>query len=69
MKLWFGAFLLIIAAILWIIGRNNPDDVFGLLEKILACALLLLVIVFERNIVLETVFLVIALLLPMASKL
>ena len=49
-------------------GRKNPDDVIGLLERLLAALLIVVVVLVSQNLLLESVALVAALRLPLASR-
>ena len=66
MPWWSTLICLVLAAQLWASSLRNLDDVIGLLEKILAATLAIVVLVVGRNIVLELVGLLVALSLPMA---
>ena len=56
------------AVLLWLIGRDNSDDVIGLLEKIIAITAVMLVVLLNRSVLLEGAALLIALLLPRAHR-
>ena len=65
---WLTSLLfLAISVMLWMSGRNNPDDVIGLLERLLAALLVVVVVLVSQNLVLESVALIAALRLPFAS--
>ena len=64
MPWWTCLMLLSSSLVLWLFGRRNSDDVIGLLEKILAIAAAMVVLVFDRNITLELLFLGLAFCLP-----
>ena len=65
---WLTSLLfLAISVMLWMSGRSNPDDVIGLLERLLAALLVLVVVLVSQNLVLESVALIAALRLPFAS--
>ena len=66
MPWWSTLVCLLLAAQLWASSLRNLDDVIGLLEKILAATLAIVVLVVGRNIVMELVGLLVALSLPMA---
>ncbi|QEY33572.1 hypothetical protein EVJ50_14215 [Synechococcus sp. RSCCF101] len=66
MPWWVTFTLLSSAAVLWSLGSANRDDVIGLLEQMIAIALLLVVIFFGHQLPLELTALVIALRLPRA---
>ena len=68
MPWWSTLVCLLLAAQLWASSFRNRDDVIGLLEKILACTLALVVLFVGHNIVLELVGLVVALSLPIARR-
>ena len=67
MPWWTSLLFLAISVMLWMSGRNNPDDVIGLLERLLAALLVLVVVLVRQNLVLESVALIAALRLPFAS--
>ena len=52
------------AVMLWLSGRRNPDEVIGLLEKLLAALLVVVVLLESRNILLESLALMAVLQLP-----
>jgi len=56
------------AVLLWLIGRDNSDDVIGLLEKIIAITAVMLVVLLNRSVLLEGAALLIAFLLPSAQR-
>ncbi|AII47337.1 MAG: hypothetical protein CBE01_004875 [Planctomycetaceae bacterium TMED241] len=61
---WWTSFSLIgVACLLWLSGRRNPDDVIGLLEKLLAVVFGIVVVLVSRNYLLEALGLILALLL------
>ena len=61
---WWTSFSLIgVASLLWVSGRRNPDDVIGLLEKLLAIVFGIVVVLVSRNYLLEAMGLLVALLL------
>ena len=66
MPWWTSLLFLAISVMLWMSGRNNPDDVIGLLERLLAALLVLVVVLVSQNLVLESVALIAALRLPFA---
>lgn len=68
MPLWISLLFLAISVSLWLSGRNNPDDVIGLLERLLAGLLIFVVVLVSQNLVLESVALIAALRLPFASR-
>ena len=62
---WWTSFSLIgVASLLWVSGRRNPDDVIGLLEKLLAIVFGIVVVLVSRNLLLETAVLIAAVQLP-----
>ena len=67
MPWWTSLLFLAISVMLWMSGRSNPDDVIGLLERLLAALLVLVVVLVSQNLVLESVALIAALRLPFAS--
>ncbi|MEB3335725.1 MAG: hypothetical protein VKP70_12155 [Cyanobacteriota bacterium] len=68
MPWWMDLVLLSVGCVLWIMGDNNSDDVIGLLEKILAIAAVMVVLLGGRWLLLEVVALLLALWLPSASR-
>ena len=62
------ALFLTAAALLWLIGRDNSDDVIGLLEKIIAITAVMLVVLLNRSVLLEGAALLITFLLPRAHR-
>ena len=68
MPWWISLLFLAISVALWMSGRNNPDDVIGLLERFLAALLILVVVLVSQNLVLESIALIAALRLPFASR-
>lgn len=68
MPWWISLLFLAISVALWMSGRNNPDDVIGLLERFLAALLILVVVLVSQNLVLESMALIAALRLPFASR-
>ena len=68
MPWWTCLMLLSSSVVLWLFGRSNSDDVIGLLEKILAITAAMVVLVFDRNIILELVFLGLAFCLPVGFR-
>ena len=63
-----SALFLTAAALLWLLARDNPDDVIGLLEKIIAVTAVMLVVLLNRSVLLEGVALLIAFVLPKARR-
>ena len=68
MPWWISLLFLAISVSLWLSGRNNPDDVIGLLERLLAGLLMIVVVFVSQNLLLESVALIAALRLPCASR-
>ena len=66
---WWTSLLLIgLAVNVWLSGRRNPDEVIGLLEKLLAALLLVVVLWESRNVVLEGLALLVVLQLPVLPR-
>ena len=62
---WWTSLLLIgLALKVWLSGRRNPDEVIGLLEKLLSVLLVVVVLWESRNVVLEALALLMVLQLP-----
>ena len=68
MPWWTSLLFLAISVMLWMSGRKNPDDVIGLLERLLSALLVVVVVLVSQNLVLESLALVAALRLPFASR-
>jgi hypothetical protein len=68
MPWWLDLVLLGAGVLLWSKGCIHPDDSIGLLEKILAVAAVMVVLLGGRQVPLEIAALVLALLLPSASR-
>tara|TARA_B100002051_G_scaffold162222_1_gene153197 strand:- start:4565 stop:4792 length:228 start_codon:yes stop_codon:yes gene_type:complete len=68
MSWWTTCTLLLISSILWLIGRDNSDDVIGLLQKILSVSVAAVVLLFGHNLLLELLALLTALRLPPAQR-
>ena len=68
MSWWISLMLMSLGIVLWLKGRGNADDVIGLLEKILAVVVLMVVLFVNHNLVLETLALFAVLQLPMARR-
>ena len=66
MSWWISLMLMSLGIVLWFKGRSNPDDVIGLLERILAVVVVMVVLFVNHNLVLETLALFAVLQLPMA---
>ena len=54
MPWWTSLLLFGLAVLLWLSGRRNPDEVIGLLEKLLSALLVVVVLLESRNVVLES---------------
>ena len=63
-----SALFLTAAALLWLLARDNSDDVIGLLEKIIPVTAVMLVVLLNRSVLLEGVALLIAFVLPKARR-
>lgn len=68
MPWWLDIVLLLASLALWSSGFNERDDVWGLFQKMLALAALLVVILGGRQLLLELAGLGLALWLPGASS-
>lgn len=68
MPWWLDLVLLGSGVLLWSQGSGHSDDSIGLLEKILAVAAVMVVLLGGRQVPLEIAALVLALLLPSASR-
>ena len=66
MSWWTSLLLSGISLLLWLKGRDNADEVIGLLEKILATTVCMVVVLFGHNLPLELLMLIAALRLPSA---
>ena len=64
MPWWTSLLLFFLSVNLWLSGRKNPDEVIGLLEKMLAALLVVVVLLDSRNVVLESLALLAVLQLP-----
>jgi len=64
MPWWLDGALLVVAPLLWLSGSRNRDDVWGLLQKLLAAIALLVVLLGGRLMVLELLVLLMALWIP-----
>ena len=64
MPWWTSLLLFFLSLNLWLSGRKNPDEVIGLLEKMLAALLVVVVLLDSRNVVLEGLALIAVLQLP-----
>ena len=63
MPWWTTLVLMALGTYLWLSGRSNPDEVIGLLEKLLAVVFGIVVVLVSRNYLLEALGLLVALLL------
>jgi len=68
MPWWFDLVLLVAGVVLWIEGSNHQDDTIGLLEKIVATAAVMVVLLGGRWLPLEIAALALALWLPSADR-
>jgi hypothetical protein len=68
MPWWLDMVLLLSGALLWGEGSNHPDDVIGLLEKILAVTAVMVVLLGGRQLPLEVGALLVAAWLPSARR-
>ena len=64
MPWWTSLLLFFLSLNLWLSGRKNPDEVIGLLEKMLAALPVVVVLLDSRNVVLESLALLAVLQLP-----
>ena len=64
MPWWTSLLLFFLSLNLWLSGRKNPDEVIGLLEKMLAALLVVVVLLDSRTVVLESLALLAVLQLP-----
>ena len=64
MPWWTSLLLFGLAVLLWLSGRRNPDEVIGLLEKLLSALLVVVVLLESRNVVLESLALLAVMQLP-----
>ena len=65
---WSSRLFRALSGRLWLSGLKCPDDVIGLLERLLAALLIVVVVLVSQNLLLESVALVAALRLPFASR-
>ncbi|NDC34292.1 MAG: hypothetical protein EBZ51_02620 [Synechococcaceae bacterium WB9_2_112] len=68
MPWWLDGLLLVSALALWRSGSRNRDDVWGLLQKMLALIAVVVVLLGGRQMLLESAVLALALWLPGASS-
>ncbi|MFM8524365.1 MAG: hypothetical protein ACKOCM_01885 [Cyanobacteriota bacterium] len=66
MSWYVSLLLLLVAAVLWFGGTASRDDVFGMLAKIIATVVALVVVIFGHQLPLELLGLLVALSLPAA---
>lgn len=64
MPLWLDATLLLVAPLLWFSGSRNRDDVWELLQKLLAAIAVMVVLLGGRLMVLELLVVLLALRIP-----
>ena len=68
MPWWLDGVLLVTALLLWIGGSKNRDDVWGLLQKVLAVIAAAVVLLGGRQMLLEALVLGLALWIPGADS-
>ena len=68
MPWWLDGVLLVAALLLWLSGSNNRDDVWGLLQKMLAITAAVVVLLGGRLLWLEALVLGLALWIPGADS-
>ena len=68
MPWWLDGVLLVTATLLWFAGSAHHDDVWGLLQKMLAVIGVLVVLLGGRQMLLEAAVLALALWLPGAQS-
>ena len=68
MPWWLDGVLLVVATMLWLSGSNHRDDVWGLLQKMLAVIAVVVVLLGGRQMLLEAGLLALALWLPGANS-
>jgi len=68
MPWWLDGVLLVVALLLWLSGSSNRDDVWGLLQKLLAGVAVAVVLLGGRQMLLEALVLGLALWLPGAES-
>ena len=68
MPWWLDGVLLVVALVLWLSGNSNRDDVWGLLQKLLAGVAVVVVLLGGRQILLEALVLAVALWIPGADS-
>ena len=64
MPWWVSLGFFGLSVMLWLSGRRNPDEVIGLLVKLLAALLVVVVLLESRNMLLESLALLAVLQLP-----
>ena len=68
MPWWTSIVLMAVSVGLWLKGRDNSDDVIGLLEKLLAITAALVVLLVGHSLLLELLILAAAIRLPQAGR-
>jgi hypothetical protein len=68
MPWWLDLLLLVTSLVLWLSGSGNRDDVWGLLQRMLAVVAAAVVLLGGRQMVLEALVLGLALWLPGADS-
>ena len=68
MPWWLDGVLLVAALLLWMGGSANRDDVWGLLQKMLAGIAVVVVLLGGRQMLLEALVLALALWIPGANS-
>jgi hypothetical protein len=68
MPWWIDLLLMVVGIVLWIEGDNHRDDTIGLLEKIIAIAAVMVVLLGGRWLPLEVALVGLALWLPSATR-
>lgn len=68
MPWWLDGLLLVTAPMLWLFGSSNRDEVWGLLQKMLAVVSFAVVLLGGRQMILEVALLVMALWIPGANS-
>lgn len=68
MSWWSELVLMLLAAVLWLRGTAQRDEVFGLFVRFLAIVVVLVVLIVGRPLLLELPLLALALWLPSAVR-
>ena len=68
MPWWLDGMLLVVGFVLWSSGSSNRDDVWGLLQKMLAVVAVVVVLLGGRQMLLEAAVLALALWIPGANS-